>query len=346
MQNGTDITNGDVSNSNKVCETINTIFSFDNLYDAYLNSTKGVKWKYSTQNYCLNACCRIARLYKKIQNGTYKTSKPKQFTIFERGKERNISALTFEDRLVNKCLCDNYLNTLLTKSLIHDNGATIKGKGLSFTKKRAICHLQKYYRKYKNNGYVLKVDIHHYFESINHEILFSQLAKKVKDEKVLEVIKDIVNSVPYGLGLGSQVSQICAIYYLNELDHYIKEKLKCKFYARYMDDFYILSPNYNFLVNAKSRIIKKLKSFKLKVSKNKTRIYKLKDGFVFCKTRYLLTDTGKVLRLLVSNSVKSMKRKIKLGIDIKNIIPSFMAYISEFNCYKIFSFFNKYYIIS
>lgn len=100
MQNGTDITNGDVSNSNKVCETINTIFSFDNLYDAYLNSTKNVKWKYSTQNYCLNACCRIARLYQRIHNGTYNTNKPKCFKIYERGKTRNISALTFEDRLV------------------------------------------------------------------------------------------------------------------------------------------------------------------------------------------------------------------------------------------------------
>lgn len=346
MQNGINITNSDVSCSNKASDTINAIFSFNNLYNAYEKCTNGVKWKWSTQNYMVNACCRIARLEIKIKNGIYKSPSPRYFTINERGKKRDITALGFEDRVVNKCLCDNYLNPTLQKTLIHDNGATIKNKGLSFTKKRVICHLQKFYRHYGNKGYVLKMDIHHYFESIDHDILIDKMRKKIKDRSLLAFVKQLMDTCDKGLGLGSQVSQIGAVYYMNEVDHYIKEKLHCKYYGRYMDDMYILSNDKEFLKRTLKIIIKLLKPLSLEVNLSKSKIYDLDKGFVFCKTRYILTDTGKVLKLLTSRSVKSMKRKIKKGIDIQNIIPAFKSYMDDFNAHKIFYCLKKEYRIS
>lgn len=345
MQNGTNITNGDVSCSNKVSDTINTIFSYSNLYRAYEKCTLGVKWKWSTQNYMVNACCRVARLQERILNGTYKSPPPKHFQINERGKKRDITALGFEDRVVNKCLCDYYLNPLLSKTLIHDNGATIKGKGLSFTRKRAICHLQRFYRHYGNKGYVLKMDVHHYFESIDHDILTRLMGKKVKDQQTLALIKQLMDTCEVGLGLGSQVSQIGAVYYLNDVDHYIKEKLHHKFYARYMDDMYILSNSKEELEKTLQIVIKLLKPLKLELNMTKTRIYDLESGFVFCKTRYLLAETGKILKLITSNSLASMKRKIKRGVDISNIIPSFESYINNFNAHKKLYLFRQKYII-
>lgn len=345
MQNGTNIINGDVSYSNKVSDTMNAIFSFDNLYDAYHKCTLGVKWKWSTQNYMVNACCRIARLRKRIMNGTYKSPKPRKFFINERGKTREITALGFEDRIVNKCLCDIYLNPLLQKSLIYDNGATLKGKGLSFTKNRLKCHLNRYYRKYSNKGYVLKIDIHHYFESINHDILIDMIGKKVKDKMLLQFIRQLMDTCDKGLGLGSQVSQIGAVYYLNEIDHYIKEKRRCKYYGRYMDDMYVISNNKTELEKLLKDIVILLKGIKLEINVGKSKIYRLEDGFVFCKTRYILTKSGKIVKLLVSNSMASMKRKIKKGIDISNIYPAFESYISDFNSYKVFQLFKKQYIM-
>ena len=141
MQKGTNKANAHVSCSNKASETLEGVFSFEHLYRSYEECTLGVKWKYSTQNYMVNACCRIARLRKKILNGTYKMSKVREFTISERGKTRKISALTFEDRIVQKCLCNYYLTPLLQKSLIHDSGATLENKGLKFTRNRLICLL-------------------------------------------------------------------------------------------------------------------------------------------------------------------------------------------------------------
>ena len=240
MLKGTNKINGDVSYFDKVSDTINTVFSFENLYRAYEKSTNGVKWKLSTQNFMVNACCRIARIRNKILNETYKNQPMRFFTICERGKSRNISALSFQDRVVHKCFCENYLTPLLSKSLIYDSGATIKGKGLSFTRKRVITHLQKYFRKYGNCGYVLKIDFHNYFESINHEILGNKLRKYIKDEDMFNLCMNFIALNKQGLGLGSQVSQIIAMFYLNEIDHMIKEKLHCKYYGRYMDDLYII----------------------------------------------------------------------------------------------------------
>ena len=90
MQNGTNITNSDVSCSNKVSDTINAIFSFANLYRSFERCTNGVKWKWSTQNYMVNGCFRVARLEKKTKNGTYKSPRPRHFSINERGKKRRL----------------------------------------------------------------------------------------------------------------------------------------------------------------------------------------------------------------------------------------------------------------
>lgn len=345
MQNGTNMTNGDVSCSNKASDTMNTIFSYSNLYRAYEKCTNGVKWKWSTQNFMLNACCRIARLWKALMENRYKSPKPKCFPINERGKHRDITALGFRDRVVNKCLCDHYLNPTLQRSLIYDNGATIKNKGLSFTKNRTICHLQRYYRKHGSKGYVLKMDIHHYFESIHHQMLIDKMAKNVPNDLVLAFIKQLMDTCDNGLGLGSQVSQIGAVYFLNTIDHFIKEKLRCKYYNRYMDDMYILCESKERLESILVLVRYLLKELKLELNMTKTRIYDLESGFVFCKTRYVLTETGKILKLITSNSMASMKRKVKKGVDISNIIPSFESYINEFNAYKKLYYFKQKYII-
>lgn len=346
MQNGTGITNGDASHPNKMPDAIGAIFSFDNLYRSYEKCTKGVKWKYSTQNYMTNACCRIARLWKSIQNGVYEMHAVKVFEQKSRGVARTISALTFQDRITNKCICDNYLSPILTRSLIYDSGATLKGKGLSFAKRRILVHLRKHFRKYGCEGYVLKLDIRHYFASIDHDRLEIALSKKIKDPKVMKMVRHMIDSHKNGLGLGSQVSQISAMYYLNGLDHYVKERCKAKFYARYMDDMYILSPDERYLLSMKRKIAGYLRKLGLELNKSKSKIYELKKGFVFCKTRYVVKPTGKILRLMVSSSVKSMKAKIRKGVDLKNVWSSFEAYLKEFNSHRIFYSLRKHHIIN
>ena len=323
--------------------TYSSLFSYQNLVKAYKKCRKNVDWKRSVQSYTMNYATRLARLYLRLQNHTYKPKPYKHFKVNERGKTREISALHFEDRIVHKCFCDNFLYPLLSRKLNYDSGATIKKKGLSFTERRTICQLQKYYRKYGNKGYVLKLDIHHYFENIDHTILFDKFRQIIKDDDIYNFLVSQIPANTPGLGLGSQISQISAMYYLNELDHNLKERQHAKFYNRYMDDLYILSPDKTYLRQVLKIIKSKLAELNLTVNPDKTRIIPLEYGFVFCKTKYILTDTGKVLRLITSNSIKSMKRKIKLHINIENILPSWYSYLSKFDCHnRIMQFFNTY----
>ena len=325
-----DASYNNVSEATSLAPTIESTFSYDNLYAAFIKCCKGVRWKRSVQNYSINAAMRVARLWRSINERTYTGQPHRHFTVVERGKRRDISALGFEDRVVHKCLCDNFLQHELSRHFIYDSGATLKDKGLSFTERRLTCHLQRYFRHYGNKGFVLKVDIHNFFQSIDHEILFAKYRKVIADDELYQFVCSCIADEP-GLGLGSQVSQISAMFYLNDLDHVIKEKLHIKYYGRYMDDMYLLSNSREELEYALEVIKEQIATLKLTISENKTAITPLKSGFVFCKTRYILRDTGEILRLITTKTFKSMHRKLKKGVDLTCVLPSWKAYLSKFN---------------
>ena len=104
---------------------------------------------------------------------------------------------------------------------------------------KAMLHCKRAWNEY----YILKMDIKKYFENINKNILYRILKKKIKDEKLLWLINEIVfsNEGIKNLPIGNYTSQMFANIYLNELDQYIKHKLCCKYYYRYMDDGIILT---------------------------------------------------------------------------------------------------------
>lgn len=76
-----------------------------------------------------------------------------------------------------------------------------------------------------------------FFASINHDRLKEKLKRRIKDEKALKIVFDIIDSEKTGLGIGNMISQILAIFYLNDFDHFVKEDLKIKYYIRYQDNF-------------------------------------------------------------------------------------------------------------
>lgn len=320
--------------------TYDEVFTYEHLYICYKKCIKGVKWKTETQRFIGKDIQYLNKIYRSLKDRTYKSDRLKQFDIVERGKPRHIQAHTLKDRIVQKCLCDYYLTPLLSKSLIYDCGATLKGKGITFSQKRLDTHLHKFYRHYGNKGYCLSVDIHHYFDSISHKILLSKLRNEIEDDDIYNLMVHLIGLFKgdYGLGLGSQISQICSLWYVNELDHFIKEKLHIKYYGRYMDDFYLIHYSKDYLYFCLKEINRILHKYELTTNK-RTRIHKLYNGFVFTKIKYILTQTGKVLHILTTKTFKAMKRKIKTGIDVANILPSWTAYLKRFNCHKRFTLF-------
>ena len=222
-------------------------------------------------------------------NDSFEFGKYKKFKINERGKEREVVNIAFSERVIQQCFCENILNPIIIPRMIYDSGSCLKGKGISFTRRRIKYHLSNYFKKFGNDGYILLLDFKKYFNNIDHKILKNKLFKYIKDEKSRKLLSDILAPEgDKGLCLGSQVSQILALFFASILDHYIKDKLRVKYYGRYMDDSYIISNSKKYLRNILNKIIIFCdKELKLKLNNKKTRIQKI-NNFKFIKCHYTL----------------------------------------------------------
>jgi hypothetical protein len=136
--------------------------------------------------------------------------------------------------------------------------------------------------------------------------------KYIRDKRIMKLIHDFIT--PFGdgksLGLGSQISQISAIFYTNRVDHFIKEVLRIKYYGRYMDDLYLIHKDKRCLEYCLDEIIKIGESLGITVNAKKTRIVRLKDGIKFLKGIYSLSENGSIIRRADTDSRKRMKRKL------------------------------------
>ena len=154
---------------------------------------------------------------------------------------RHIRSIHISERVVQRTLCDKVINPTLKPSFIYDNGASTEHKGIDFALNRLSCHLQRHYRKYGREGYVLLFDFSNYFANAQHWPVSRELAKRVHDVRIRALANECLDNFgPIGYGLGSQISQTAALMLPNKLDHFIKEQLGIKGYARYMDDGYLI----------------------------------------------------------------------------------------------------------
>lgn len=132
-----------------------------------------------------------------------------------------------------------------------------------------------------------------------------------------------------GLPIGNETSQLLAIYYLNELDHYIKEQLHIKYYIRYMDDFILIHHDKEYLKKCLNLINKKLSYLKLSLNK-KTQIYNLKSGVNFLGYKFILKNK-KLVILLNNQTRKKIKRKLRKAR--KNNINFYKKSLASYNGY-------------
>ena len=292
------------------------VCSFESLYKAMAKCRKGVMWKDSVARYSNNGLASVLKLCNSLEDNTYKIDDYHRFTIYE-PKEREIVSTKLKDRVFQRSLCDNYLYDAITKSFIYDNCACQLGKGTTFAMDRLNCHMQRHFRKYGVNGYVLKCDIKNYFGSTKHSTAKSVVAKSVKDKWALERVYDIVDSFSQpenpgiGLGLGSQVTQLIQLAVLDSVDHFIKEELRIKQCIRYMDDFILIHHDKEYLKYCLEKIDAKIKELGLRLNVKKTQIFPLKQGLNFLGFKFRLTNTGKVLRVLNKENIRKRKRKLR-----------------------------------
>ena len=289
------------------------LLDLNTLYNSALKCRKGVDWKRSVQNYCRDTLFNILELKDRLEDGTYSQLPFHEFDIIERGKPRHIRALHFKDRVLQRVLCDEILLPELRKYFIYDNSASLKGKGISFARKRVKVHLEKFWRKHGRDGYVLQVDLKGFFDSIAHRPLMDMFRARLEDKRLIELIEKMI--IPFGkgrsLGLGSQVSQVSGIMFPTEIDNYCKIVRGCKFYGRYMDDIYIIHQDKRVLLDVLEGIKAICLKLELNINLKKTQIISLKQGFNFLKMRYLYTDTGHIKVIPCKRTFVREKRRLK-----------------------------------
>ena len=179
--------------------------------------------------------------------------------------------------------------------------------------------MREHYRKHGTKGYILKYDIRHYFDSIDHEILKGML-KNIPDRNVLGLLYHIIRSHEEGvdpetgrkrgLPLGNQTSQWFALYYLDPMDRLVKEKMRIRHYIRYMDDGVLIHESKEYLNEVLARMREKAKELHLEFNQ-KTQIVPISEGVDFLGFRFYLTDTGKVIRRLRTSNKRRWKRRLK-----------------------------------
>lgn len=288
------------------------LFDLNILHEAFLKSKKGVSWKTSIQKYELNELQNLKHLRDSLINNTYRQDPFFEFDIMERGKERHIKSLKVKDRVLQRALCDNILLPIVIKKIIYDNGASVKGKGIKFTRKRVQAHLEKFYRKNGKNGYILQMDFSKFFDNINHAKAVEMFERIIDDDQVINLINYLMKTFgEKGVGIGAQISQLIGIYYPTVIDKYCKIVRGCKFYGRYMDDIYVIHKDKAFLINLLNEIKDICSNFGILINKKKTQIKKLSQGFGFLKVRYFYGTNGKIIKRPFNDNFVRERRKLK-----------------------------------
>ncbi|MCM1232026.1 MAG: reverse transcriptase/maturase family protein [Ruminococcus flavefaciens] len=154
-------------------------------------------------------------------------------------KKRQIIVPEYDEQVIHH-MATNILIPIFSKGMYEHVYGSLPKRGAHAAKKRIEKWIQK---DPKNCKYCLKMDIKKYFNSIPHDILEAKLARVIHDKKFLKLMHEIIGVQPDGIPLGFYTSQWLANWYLQGLDHYIKEDLEAVHYIRYMDDMVIFGPN-------------------------------------------------------------------------------------------------------
>ena len=292
--------------------TYEDLISIDNLLLAWQEFVKGKRNKKDVQIFQFNLMDNILQLHEDLKSRTYKHGGYEEFKIND-PKPRIIHKASVRDRLLHHAVYRT-LYPFYDKTFIADSFSCRDNKGTH----KAVNRFKEFGQIVSKNNtktcWVLKCDIKKFFASINQEILISVLEKNFTRlsydnlNDLMVLLREVIFSFrPNGLPLGNLTSQLFANVYLNELDQFVKHKLKVKYYIRYADDFVILSEDKKYLESLILEINNFLeKSLKLQMHPDKIFIKTLSSGVDFLG--WINFSDHKVLRTKTKNR---MFKKIK-----------------------------------
>ena len=310
------------------------ITDIENIRSAYEKAKKGKSWQNTVQKFEANLEENLLGIQKMLIDKTYQTSGYVTKKIYE-PKERLIYKLPFApDRIVQHAIM-NILEPIWEKLFISDSYACRKNKGIHAGSKKTIEYVRR-------NKYCLKGDMAKFYPSMNHDVLYKIICRKIKDQDVLDLLKNIIYSIggETNVPIGNYTSQWFGNLYLNELDQRVKNVYKIKDYIRYCDDFLLFSNDkdllHNILIDMEIFINTELK---LKLSKKD--IFQVSRGVDFLGYRHF-----RKFILLRKSTTKRVKKRIKQlpylynnGIvtrdQFRSSLASTLGWMKWANCYNL-----------
>lgn len=348
-------------------DLFNSICSMDNLYRAYQNAKSGKGWYKEVKQIEKRPFYYLAGLQYMLKNHLFKTSEYEIFILNEGKKKRDVYKLPFfPDRIAQWAILQ-VIEPFLVANMTADTYSAIPGKGIQ----PIVNDLRGYYKTKRVDGkkksvwvpsilltdeentrYCYKIDLHHYYQSINHEVLKQKFRKVFKDPELLWLLDEIADSINTateedlielslsgeievdpntGIPIGNYMSQYSGNFYLSSFDHWVKEELHVKHYYRYMDDVVIFASSKEELHEIHRKVTAYTRDYLHLNIKGNYQIFPTKvRGVDFVGYRFFGEYT--LLRKSTAINFKRKMRACRKKME-DNIPPTYSEWCS-FNSYK------------
>ena len=298
------------------------VIDFENLWLAYRRARKGKRSRPDMAAFEYQLEGELYALREELASGAYRPGPYRHFRITE-PKPRIISAAPFRDRVAHHALYQ-VLAPIFEPRFIADSYACRVGKGTH----RAILRCQQFQRRF---AYRMQCDIVRFFPSVDHRILGACIARRIRDPRVMDLVRAILASGadipdedpppphwfsgddllaplrPRGLPIGNLTSQFWANVYLDPLDHFVKEDLRCRGYVRYCDDFILFADLPAQLREWRARVMECLAGLRLRLHAGRCHVVAAHHGIPFLGFR-IFPDR----RLLLRQGVRRFRRRLRL----------------------------------
>lgn len=348
-------------------DLFNSICSMDNLYRAYQNAKSGKGWYKEVKQIEKRPFYYLAGLQYMLKNHLFKTSEYEIFILNEGKKKRDVYKLPFfPDRIAQWAILQ-VIEPFLVANMTADTYSAIPGKGIQ----PIVNDLRGYYKTKRVDGkkksvwvpsilltdeentrYCYKIDLHHYYQSINHEVLKQKFRKVFKDPELLWLLDEIADSINTateedlielslsgeievdpntGIPIGNYMSQYSGNFYLSSFDHWVKEELHTKHNYRYMDDVVIFASSKEELHEIHRKVTAYTRDYLHLNIKGNYQIFPTKvRGVDFVGYRFFGEYT-----LLRKSTAINFKRKMRAcRKKMENNIPPTYSEWCSFNSYK------------
>lgn len=327
----------------------NKIIEPENLFSAWDEFKKGKGQKLDVLRFEKNLEQNIFQLHRDLRDKTYQHGGYTSFYIHD-PKLRHIHKATVRDRVLHHAMF-KVLSPIFESTYIHNSFSCRLSKG-NHKGVKALAHMLRQASKNSTKTcFVLKCDIRKFFDSIDHDILIELIQRKIRDKNAMDLLREILTSFANeqpnlfgikGVPIGNLTSQLFANIYMNELDQFIRHDLKVKYYARYTDDFIIVSDNKDYL----EKLLPPIQSFlreklKLKLHPSKVSIRKYRQGIDFLgyvalpHHIALRTKTRKRMMWKLRNKMAEYKNNTISKSTLLATFQSYLGVLSHADAHKL-----------